>query len=530
MRKIDDGALLRAYSASGSETDFALLVQRHVDFIYATALRIVAGDTMLAEDVTQSVFMDLARKARSLSNRTDLTGWLYRSTCFASAKAVRSERRRQVREAEAHAMQEQQRDSQPTADWEELRAVLDGVMLELKASDREAVLLRYFQGCSFADVGSRLGLNENAARMRVDRALDRLQHLLARRGISSSSAALAVVLAHQTACAAPAGLAATIVGASVAGATAASTMSAFAWMTMINAKPIVLGALVVAGVMTPIGLQYRTHLRQAVEIETLHQQLIEASRTESPAHNQIDVDELDRLRRNHRELIRLRAELAALRRRVADTPPVPVTAPANATAHETAQIEALARTEATEFLSRPAREQGSLLGRMRNYPLLLSLAAGTPPPEWEQAYKVAMEVRPSLDGLESSPAEFAEFQSAFIQAAIGLEDEDTILQIRNIIQETYEQAVAAHLDAASRPEDAVEEWAYSRDALDRPATQAVQRLLTAEERERFDQLFLGIMGIDLGFGDGAWHRFVAADGSVHFPAESSPPGARADSP
>jgi|SRR5438067_448531 len=97
----DDGALLRAYSGSGSEDAFAELVRRHLALVYSTALRCVGGDQHLAKDVSQTVFIDLARKAGALSNRFVLTGWLYTSTCFAAAKAVRSERRRQAREREA---------------------------------------------------------------------------------------------------------------------------------------------------------------------------------------------------------------------------------------------------------------------------------------------------------------------------------------------------------------------------------------------------------------------------------------------
>ena len=201
---------------------------------------------MLAQDAAQAVFMDLARKAGTLTQRTDLTGWLYRSACFAAAKLVRSERRRQVRELEAHRMQEQSSDPQPEPDWDGLRAVLDDVMLELKEPDREALLLRYFRGGSLADVGNKLGLNE--------------------------------------------------------------------------------------------------------------------------------------------------------------------------------------------------------------------------------------------------------------------------------------QAVAAQLDAGSRPDEEIEAWAQRRDALDRPATRAVQQLLTPGERESFDQLFLGVMGIDLGLGDGAWHRFVRDDGAVVFPSEDPASG------
>jgi RNA polymerase sigma factor (sigma-70 family) len=160
----EDGTLLREYVESGSDAAFAHLVQRHLDLVYSTALRSVGGDAHLAKDVSQSVFIDLARKAASLSKRADLTGWLYTSTCFAAAKVVRSERRRHNREQEAHAMQEHVTSSPDYSNWDQIAPVLNTVMLELKEADREVLLLRFFQRRPLAEVGHQLGLTENAAR------------------------------------------------------------------------------------------------------------------------------------------------------------------------------------------------------------------------------------------------------------------------------------------------------------------------------------------------------------------------------
>ena len=238
----DDGALLRDYAQSGSEDAFAELVRRHLDVVYSTALRAVNGDEPLAKDVCQSVFIDLARKASNLSSRSVLTGWLYTSACFAAAKAVRSERRRQAREQEAHAMQEQIISTSEPADWDRIRPVFDAVMLELKAPDREALLLRYFERRSLAEVGRRLGLSENAARMRVERALERLRERLTRRGVTSSAAALALVLAHQTVVAAPIGLAASITASTLAAAGTGGGYTLLHLITMSSRRALVVNS------------------------------------------------------------------------------------------------------------------------------------------------------------------------------------------------------------------------------------------------------------------------------------------------
>lgn len=224
----DDIELLRRYARDRSEAAFTELVQRNLLFVYSTAIRQVGGSHR-AEDVVQAVFTDLARKAGSVSLRSDLTGWLYISTHFAAAKLKRTERRRQDREEAAHAMQQLLSCPTPEIDWEHLRPVLDDAMRGLNSRDRETVLLRFFKQLPFAEVGRRLGLSEDAARMRLDRTLDKLRHLLARRGITSTSAAaLAATLASQPIIAAPASLAATISHTALAGAVASTGGTAIA--------------------------------------------------------------------------------------------------------------------------------------------------------------------------------------------------------------------------------------------------------------------------------------------------------------
>lgn len=161
----DDAALLRRYTEGRDEGAFAELVQRHLSLVYGAALRQLDGAAHRAEEVTQFVFTDLARKADSLSRRTELAGWLYTSTHFAAAKLKRTEQRRQWREQEASTMHELLSDSAPQVDWQRLRPVLDAAMHELGDGDRDVILQRFFQGRRFAEVGETLGLSEDAARM-----------------------------------------------------------------------------------------------------------------------------------------------------------------------------------------------------------------------------------------------------------------------------------------------------------------------------------------------------------------------------
>jgi RNA polymerase sigma factor (sigma-70 family) len=315
----DDGVLLREYARTSSESAFAELVRRHIALVYSTALRGAAGDEQLAQDVSQSVFIDLARKAASLSNRSVLTGWLYTSTCFAVAKAVRSECRRRKHEQEAQVMQEPIAGESHDPDWEQIGPVLNSVMLDLNDADREALLLRFFEPCSLAEAGRRLGLSENAARMRVERALERLRALLRRRGVTSSAAALGWLLSHQAVSAAPAGLAAAVTSASLASAAAGGSQSLLGLLVMSKAKIIAISALLAAGAATPVVLQYQTNTRLRAELDSLHAQMAQRPQL-SAATN---PGEAERRRREHEELMRLRGEVSLLRQRVAAAPKTP---------------------------------------------------------------------------------------------------------------------------------------------------------------------------------------------------------------
>src|SRR5262245_41192609 len=183
-----DGEMLRDYAETRSEEAFTELVRHRVDLVYSAALRQLNGDTHLAEDVTQTVFSDLARKAASLCDRRDLAGWLYTSTHFAAANAVRSEHRRHTRQQEAQAMQEMVHSKDTDFDSDKLRPALDTVMHELKEEDREAILMRYFENRQLSEIGERLGVGEDAARKRVDRALEKLRGFFVKRGVSTTTA------------------------------------------------------------------------------------------------------------------------------------------------------------------------------------------------------------------------------------------------------------------------------------------------------------------------------------------------------
>ncbi len=243
----DSHELLAEYARNSSEAAFCELVTGYLDLVYSAAVRLVDGDTHRAEDVAQTVFIDLARRAHSLSKDVMLGGWLHRHTCFVAANVMRGERRRQNRERQAVEMNTLHDQAETNA--AAIAPLLDDAINELADSDRTAILLRFFEQRDFRSVGEALGSNEDAARMRVTRALEKLRVVLKHRGVITSAGAVGVVLAASAVHAAPVGLAATISTASVvAKATAAASGAAIKAIIMTTLQKTLITAVVAVAV------------------------------------------------------------------------------------------------------------------------------------------------------------------------------------------------------------------------------------------------------------------------------------------
>jgi RNA polymerase sigma factor (sigma-70 family) len=220
---MDDWQLLQAYAKNRSEAAFAELVRLHLDWVFSVALRHV-GDPHLAEDVVQSVFVLLARKARDLGPGTLVGGWLFRTTRLVAGHARRAEQRRKTREATACIMS--QDTTSPDTDeilWQQLAPHLDQAVAALSDADRSAILLRFYEKMPLRSVGERMGVSEEAAKKRVSRALEKLRDFLVRRGVKLSGVSLAAILAEKTVQTASAALAGAVVKISMAAASASAS-------------------------------------------------------------------------------------------------------------------------------------------------------------------------------------------------------------------------------------------------------------------------------------------------------------------
>ncbi len=226
---IDDRELLRSYVSDGSDRAFGELVRRHLPAVYSAALRRVNGERSLAEDVTQEVFADLARKARALPPEVVLGGWLHRHTGFVALKSIDRERRRRTREEEAAAMNAMHL-TDPL--WHQLSPLLDEALDRLPEPDRDALVLRFFERHDYRAVGEALGVSDDTAQKRVSRALEKLRVWLGRHGVTSTAGALSAVLTAEAVRSAPASLESALAGTALA--TAASSGDAVSWWDLMS--------------------------------------------------------------------------------------------------------------------------------------------------------------------------------------------------------------------------------------------------------------------------------------------------------
>jgi len=309
MEPPTDRDLLRRFRESGEDAAFTELVTRHCSLVWATALRIT-GDPDLARDVTQTVFAVLARKASRLEDSVVVPGWLHRAARLEAAKQVRNDRRRVHRETAAMKELESDRppaEMLPAAETVSLQPLLDEALDALGDADRQAVVLRFLSGRSFSEIGTALGVTDDAAQKRVSRALDRMRQWFLERGVPVREGATAACLGAAASVSAPPGLAAGVASAALGGA--AGSLAPAGWILM-NSKLVIASAAAIA--VATVGWQQLRLGRLEKDNAALRRAL--ADPAPAPVVQAAAAAALPSLSTEDRaELLRLRGEVALLR-------------------------------------------------------------------------------------------------------------------------------------------------------------------------------------------------------------------------
>jgi len=314
---MNDQELLRQYAVSGSQAAFARLVERHIGLVHSAARRRLRDD-QLAEDVTQQVFTLLAQKGARLGEGTILSAWLYRAAGHFASATLRREGRRREREQLATV------DMLPTADetWRQIEPLLEEAMARLAPAEQDTVALRFFENRSVKEVAAAQGVSEFAAQKRIGRAVEKLRAYFARRGRVTTTAALAAAITSGAIQPVPATLAATVAAAALASAGTAGASAGLIQTLFIMKTKLAISALTLAVALVPLAYQQRSLQRLQRENRALRDSAASPapSRGEEPravTSNAAAADS-ERLRAEHLELLRLRGEVARLRREAAE--------------------------------------------------------------------------------------------------------------------------------------------------------------------------------------------------------------------
>lgn len=389
--------LLQEYASGRSEEAFSALVSKHINLVFSAALRSV-NNPALAEEITQAVFVTLARKARGLRQGTVLSGWLYQTARLTAANFMRTEMRRQQREHQAY-IQSTMNEPEPEA-WTRVGPLLEEAMAQLNEKDRDAVVLRFFEGKPLKEVGDALGATEDAAKMRVSRALDKLRDFFHRRGITVSAGALATAIAENSIHAAPMGLA-TSVASAAAGivqgpALTASTLTLVKGAIHIMSTAKIGVAIGACAAATIIALQW-----QQVSSEKEHVKQLQEQVTEQAQSNRVQLAELQQLRE------RVASNAKSMEAMSRDA--------AKSRANASAAREAKLMAEASKKAAASAGNGNPLAAMFKDPDLMKAMRE-------QQASMMKMQYAPLVKQLNLSPEQTDKFYQILLdQASKGLE-------------------------------------------------------------------------------------------------------------
>jgi RNA polymerase sigma factor (sigma-70 family) len=300
-----DFELLQRFTRKGEQSAFADLVRRHLDLVFATALRKVA-DAGGAQEISQNVFSVLARKASRFAPDDSLPAWLYKSALLESKSWLRGEMRRGRREATAAELGTTMKTSEDQPAFHALVPLLDEALLSLREKDRTALLLRFYESHSLRDVGSAFGVSEDTAQKRVQSALEKLAEFYKRRGFKTATLAATVAVLQHTAAPASAAVVGAVLSAALKVAPPALVGLGALLARLSSLSRVQTAAVCVALVVVPLAWYLNKRQSAADEVKRIQTALLAAQNEDASVQAQIG-----RLETSPQQAVAQRNEAAA---------------------------------------------------------------------------------------------------------------------------------------------------------------------------------------------------------------------------
>lgn len=296
-----DFELLRDFARHGDQSAFADLVRRHLDLVYATALRKVE-DSGAAEELAQNVFGILARKSWQFGRDDSVAAWLYRTTLLEAREWLRGELRRRRRQQTAAELGTTMKTPDEQSAFRALIPMLDEALLSLREEDRTALLLRFYESQSLREVGASLGIREDAAQKRVAGALERLARFFQRRGFKTATTVTAAAALEHTTVTASASTAATVIGVASQVAPPALAGAGALLARVLGLTKTQTATVCVALAALPVGWQWQAHRAAGAEARRVQTRLLTVQ--EESASLRTELEQL------HADLRRLNGSVA----------------------------------------------------------------------------------------------------------------------------------------------------------------------------------------------------------------------------
>lgn len=264
---------LQQFARAGNQSAFRDLVRRHIDLVFATALRKV-GDPGGAEEISQNVFSVLARKAWQFAPDDSLPAWLHKTALLESQAWLRGEMRRRRREQTAADLGTTMKtpDEQPA--FRALVPLLDEALMSLREKDREVLLLRYYESQSLKEVGTALGVSDDTAQKRVKTALEKLSQFFQRRGFKSATVAATTAVLQNTASSATTATVSVVFNTALQAAPPAF-VGIGAWLVRFaSLTKLQTAAVCVAVSAIPVAWQISEHREAEAELRQMQNQVV----------------------------------------------------------------------------------------------------------------------------------------------------------------------------------------------------------------------------------------------------------------